>query len=331
MKNAYKVIIGLAFVAVIIVFSIIMIAKLSHSDSSIIRTGQIEMREYDVASKIPGRIAWIKFDEGDIINAGDQVFKVTDREIRAKVAQAQGAVQSAEAQLNMVNEGARSEQILMAEQKYLADKSQFELASKTYDRMKNLHDQGLISSQEFDGITYKYKAAKAAMEASLSQYNMAKTGARIQEKEMASGQVMRASQAKEEAQAYLDETITYSPWGGIVSKRYLDIGELAATGYPVISIIDTTDIWAELNLTAPDLEKIKIGMTIKGRIHGLGTTEEFKVKSFSAMADYANWRSTSDKKTFDVRSFTVKLIPVKKQISSLRPGMTVSFDLTHLQ
>lgn len=56
MKNAYKVIIGLAFVAVIIVFSIIMIAKLSKSDTSLIRTGQIEMREYDVASKIPAEL-----------------------------------------------------------------------------------------------------------------------------------------------------------------------------------------------------------------------------------------------------------------------------------
>lgn len=219
----------------------------------------------------------------------------------------------------------------MAEQKYLADKSQYVLAEKTYNRMKNLHDQGLISSQDFDGVSYKFEAAKAAMEASLSQYNMAKTGARKQEKEMASGQVVRATQTKEEAQAYLDETVTFCPWGGIVSKRYLDVGELAATGYPVISVVDTTDAWAELNLTAPDLEHIKIGMIIKGKIHGLGTTEQFRVKSFAAMADYANWRSTADKSTFDVRSFTVKLVPVKKHIPSLCPGMTVSFDLSNLR
>lgn len=331
MKKAVKIAIGLVAVALIVVFAVAMVGKLSEQDTTMMRVGQIEMREFDIAPKVPGRIEWVKFDEGDIISAGDQVFKVTDREIRAKVAQAAGAVESASAQLDMVKEGARSETILMAEQKFLADKSQFELAERTFQRMQSLHKEGLISTQEFDGIEYKFKAAKAAMEASRSQYDMAKKGARSQEKRMASGQVNRASQAMEEAKAYLDETIVCSPWSGIVSKRYVDIGELVATGYPVISIVDTTDAWAELNLPAQELEKLKIGMVISGRVYGLGTTEKFRVASFSAMADFANWRSTSDKSTFDVRSFTVKLVPLRKHIPSLRPGMTVCFDLNNLK
>lgn len=331
MKNSIKIVIGLCAVGLIVLFSVILINKLSQNDDRLIRTGQIEMREYDVSSKLPGRIEWIKFEEGAIINLNDEVFKITDREVRAKVAQADGAVESAQAQYDMVKEGSRSEQIEMAEKKYLADKSQYELAEKTFNRMKNLFSDKLISAQDFDGVEYKFKAAKAAMDASSAQYEMAKKGARNQEKRMASGQVDRAVQSREEARAYLDETIIRSPWGGIVSKRYVDVGELVATGYPVISIVDTTDAWAELNLPAPELEKIKIGMIIKGRVHGIGTTESFRVVSFAAMADFANWRSTADKSTFDVRSFTVKLVPVNKNIPSLRPGMTVSFDLNHLQ
>jgi len=109
------------------------------------------------------------------------------------------------------------------------------------------------------------------------------------------------------------------------------MGELAAVGYPVVSIIDTSDAWAELNIPATELELLKIGMEIKGRIYGTGTYEYFKVVNFSAMADFANWRSTSDKNTFDVRSFTVRLVPVKKNIPNLRPGMTVMFDLNNLK
>ncbi len=231
----------------------------------------------------------------------------------------------------MVNEGMRNEQIDMAEKKYIADKSQFELAEKTFNRMKNLYNEKLISAQEYDAIESKYKSARAAMDAALSQYNMAKKGARNQEKMMAKGQVTRAKETVNEARAYFDETILRSHWGGLVSKRYADRGELVATGYPVISIIDTNDAWCELNLPANELEKLKVGMVIKGRIYGTGTTEEFRIMNFSAMADFANWRSTGDNATFDVRSFTVKLVPVKKNIPSLRPGMTVSFDLDHLK
>jgi HlyD family secretion protein len=326
-----KAIIGIASTLIVVALVILIIQSLGSREEKMIRSGQIEMREYDLASKLPGRVEWIKVDEGDLVNIGQELFKLTDKEIKAKVAQAQGAVSSASAQLNMVREGSRTEQIDMAEKKYLADKSQFELAEKTFRRMNNLHIEKLISDQEFDVVEQKYKAAQAAMQASKSQFDMAKTGARRQEKQMAAGQLERASQTLEEAKVYYDETILRSPWGGIVSKRYVDAGELVATGYPILSIIDTTDSWAELNLPANELERVKIGMVIKGTIHGLGCIEDFKVTSFSAMADYANWRTTQDKAVFDVRTFTVKLTPVRKTIPSLRPGMTVTFDLTNLK
>jgi HlyD family secretion protein len=331
MKNSLKILFGIIVVAIIVIISIFLISKLSNKEESIIRTGQIEMREYDVASKIPGRIEWIKVSEGDIVNIGQDLFKLTDREIKAKMGQAEGAVESAQAQFDMVKEGSRKEQIDMAQKKYIADKSQFDLADKTYKRMRSLHNDKLISDQEFDVIEQKYEAAQAAMEASKSQYDMALTGARVQEKRMAAGQVSRANESLEEARSYFDESILKSPLGGLVSKRYLDVGELAAVGYPVVTIIDTNDVWAELNLPATELEKLKIGMLIKGRVHGIGTYEQFKVVNFSAMADFANWRSVSDKATFDIRSFTVRLVPVNKSIPNLRPGMTVSFDLNNLK
>jgi HlyD family secretion protein len=331
MKNHLKIAFGIIALVLVVVFAIVMIKNISNREEPMIRTGQIEMREYDVSSKIPGRVEWIKFDEGDIVAIGQDIFKLTDREVRAKVAQAAGAVESAQAQYDMVKEGSRKEQIEMAERKFIADKSQFELAEKTFSRMKNLHNDKLISDQEFDVVEQKYKAARAAMDASAAQLSMAKTGARNQEKRMAAGQYNRATQAMEEAKSYLDEAIVKSPWGGIISKRYVDVGELVATGYPVVSIVDTTDAWAELNLPANELEKMKIGMIVKGRVYGIGSVEQFKVVSFSAMADFANWRATNDKGTFDVRSFTVKLVPINKNIPSLRPGMTVTFDLNKLQ
>ncbi len=331
MKNSLKIVFGIIVIAIIIVISIVLIKSLSDKEVSIIRTGQIEMNEYDVASKIPGRIEWITVSEGDIVNIGQDLFKLTDREIKAKMGQAMGAVESAQAQYEMVKEGSRKEQIDMAERKYFADKSQFELAEKTFKRMNNLHNDKLISDQDFDAVEQKFKAAQAAMEASKAQFDMAVSGARKQEKTMAAGQVSRANQGLEEARAYFDESVMKSPWGGIVAKRYLDVGELAAVGYPVVTIIDTTDAWAELNLPASELEKLNIGMIIKGRVHGIGTYEQFRVVNFSAMADFANWRSTGDKATFDIRSFTVKLVPLNKSIPNLRPGMTVSFDLNNLK
>lgn len=328
MRN-WKFLFTVIFLAILIVGGIFIISTLSLKSNSKpnIRIAQIEMREYDIASKVPGRIEWILVDEGDVVTEGMDIFKLTDREVRAKVNQAKGAVESASAQFSMANKGARPEQIKMAEKNYNAAFSQYELAKSTLNRMKKLFDERLISDQELDVVSQKVTASLSMMEAAKSQYDMALNGSRSEEKLMAKGQYDRAKESLEEANAYFDETIVKSLYNGIISKRYVDKGELVSTGYPVVSVIDTSDVWAELNIPATELEKIKIGQRLKGRINGLGVEETFVVANFSQMADFANWRSTSDKNTFDIRTFSVKLKPVKKNISSLRPGMTVTFKL----
>lgn len=326
-KSVSKALFGLMFLVVIAGVVYLLFMQNSKKEKRIVRTGQIEMKEYNVASKIPGRIEWIKVEEGDVVSIGQQIFKLTDRELRAKLGQADASIYSAKAQWNMALEGARAEQIDIANRGYLAAKSQFELAEKTYNRMKIIHQDSLISDQDFDVVSQKYSSALAAMEAAKLQYDMAFQGARQQEKEMAQGQYMRAVQSKEEVNSYLDETVSLAPIGGIISKRYFNEGELIAIGYPVVAIIDTTDVWAELNLPETILQNIKVGDEIEGKIHGVGTAIKFKVVNFSVMADFANWRAQNERANYEVRSFTVKLKPVGGTIHSLRPGMTVSFDL----
>ncbi len=297
----------------------------------VIRTGQVEMRQYDIASKLPGRIEWIGVDEGDRISEGQIVFKLTDSEIRAKEGQAKGGVESALALMNKANKGARPEEIEMAHRNYKAAESKFRLAEKTWERMRKMYNDSLISAQEMDIHEQNYNGAMALRDAAMAQYTMAQNGSRIEDKMIAAGQYSRAVYSLDEVRVYLDESEIKSFIGGIVAKRYADEGELVSTGYPVISVIDTTDNWVELNLPETELSILRIGMILEGSINGLGINEKFRITSFSALSDYANWRTTADKATFDVRTFTVRLKPVRGIISSLRPGMTVNFDFSNIR
>ncbi len=329
-KSISKALLAIGVVAILIGVVVIIVMQSKAKVKSEIRTGQIEMRQVRVASKIPGRIEWIRIDEGDTISAGAELFKVTGKEITAKVNQAKGAASSAKAQFDLSVEGARKEQIEMAERNWRAASTQYELAEKTIKRLKPLYDEGLISSQEFDIATQKLNGANELMQAAKAQLDMARNGSRSQEKAMAYGQYQRALGSIDEAQALLDETITYSPITGICTKRYSELGELVATGYPVIALVDPQDTWVELNLTEPELQKISIGKEIEGFVNATGKTERWKVINYSAMADFANWRAQNEKGSFDVRTFTVKLRPVGS-VEGYRPGMTVSFDLAKIK
>jgi HlyD family secretion protein len=310
----------------VVIMAVTAIALLGMRTEQLIRTGQIEMREADIASKIPGRVEWIRVDEGDTVVMGQEVFKLTDREVRAKTGQAQGALDAAEAQWRMTRNGSRPEQKEMAERNYAVANSQYELAERTRARMKGLYSDSLISEQDFDVVEQKFQAALAAMEAARAQRDMASKGTRSEEQAMASGQLERAKQSYEEALAYFDESFVKSPVSGIVTKRLADAGELVSAGYPVLTVLDPNDCWAELNLPATELQYIQAGKIMNGLVHGTGKVTRFKVMGISAMPEFANWRAQNDRGTFEVRSFTVKLRPLDKS-EALRPGMTVSFDL----
>ncbi|MBE0643444.1 MAG: HlyD family efflux transporter periplasmic adaptor subunit [Bacteroidetes bacterium] len=302
------------------------IFALSHREEPLLRTGSIEAREIDIASKIPGRLRRIPVREGQRVHAGDMLFELSDREMKAKVAQAQGAVDAARAQWDMARNGTRPEQIEMADRGYRAAQSQFELAENTFRRMTALHADSLLSEQEFDGVRQKYNAARAAMDAAAAQLRMAEKGARSEEKAMARGQFDRASQTLVEAESYFEETSGRAPIDGIVSKRYADSGELVSTGYPVLTIMDPKDMWAELNLPETELRRVHVGDVLPGTVNGTGKRLSFRVENIAAMADFANWRAQNDRGSYEVRSFCITLRPTR-QTKNMRPGMTVVFEL----
>jgi len=214
--------ISVSIITASVIFGVIFILFISNKPpKEIYRTGQIEMREYDLSSKIAGRIEWINVDEGDEIKNGDTLMKLTDREIRAKFLQAEGSVESAKAQLNMLKAGSRKQEIEMARQSYESASSQFDLAEKTYIRLQEMFKEKLLSSQELDVVYQKYQSAKAQKEATSLQLNLAIEGARTEQKDMASGQLVRAIESLNEVGIYLDESYIISPINGLVSKRYV--------------------------------------------------------------------------------------------------------------
>ena len=319
--------VGLAAAVVVTLAGGAAVLAVANRDATLIRTGSIEVREIDVASKIPGRLLDVRVREGQSVAKGDTLFDLTGREVDARVAQAAAAVDAAHAQWNLSMKGLRAEQVELAERGVEAAQSQYELAEATYRRMKALHDEQLLSDQEHDAIRQKRDAARAALQAANAQLRMAQSGARDEEKAMARGQYDRALQALEEARSYQDETHALAPIAGIVSKRYADPGELMSTGYPVISLMDSRDVWAELNLPETELRYLKVGDRVEGMVNGLGKTATFRVEHIAVMADFANWRAQDDRGSFEVRSFTVTLRPLGR-VEGMRPGMTVRFEIS---
>lgn len=317
----------LAFIAVLVVIGLVALAGfflLTPPEEVIM--GQAEATEVRVSGKVPGRIVAYRFAEGDHVKAGDTLVFLDTPEVLAKMQQAEAARSAAEAQNMKARKGARSQEIAGAYELWQKSKAGLEIARKSFERIENLYNKGVVSAQKRDEAEANYKAMAATEKAARSQYDMAIEGARSEDKAAAAALVAQAEGAVAEVESYMKERVLVSPIDGEISERFPEVGELVGTGAPVMNILDMDDMWVSFSIREDLLSSIRIGDEVKGFIPALNNKEiVMKVYYMKDMGTYAAWKATKTTGQYDSKTFEVRARPVEK-ILGLRPGMSVIME-----
>ena len=317
-KNIMLAVLG--FSAVVVIVAVIGLIALDR-DPDIIQ-GQVEVSEYRVSSKVPGRILELRVKEGDYVKAGDTLAILDAPEVRAKMEQAQSA-QSAAAALELkAQNGARKEQIQGAFSVLQQAKAGFEIAEKSYNRVQRLFDEGVMSAQKRDEAFASYKAMEAQMKAAQSQYDMAVNGARMEDKLAATAQVGRAKGAVQEVNSYIHETVQIAQKEGEVTDVYPKVGELVGTGSPIMSIAMMDDMWGTFNVREDQLNGMQVGTEFSVFVPAFNKEVKMKVYHLKDQGSFAVWKATKANGQYDLKTFEVKVRPVEK-LEGLRPGMSL--------
>ena len=239
--------------------------------------GQVEVSEYRVSSKVPGRILEIRVKEGDYVKVGDTLAILDAPEVRAKMEQARSAENAAAALEMKAQNGAREEQIRGAYNLMQQAKAGLEIAEKSYQRIQRLFDEGVVSAQKRDEVYANYKAMEAQAKAAESQYDMARNGARREDKLAAAAQVGRAKGAVQEVSSYIHETVQIAQMEGEVSDVYPKVGELVGTGSPIMTIAVMKDMWGTFNVREDQLNGLAVGKTFEAFVPAFNKNVQMKV------------------------------------------------------
>ena len=317
-NNILLAVIG--FIAVVVIVGVIGFFLFDRTPDMI--QGEVEVSEYRVSSKVPGRILELRVKEGDYVHVGDTLVIIDAPEVKAKRAQAQSAEDAASAISDMANAGARKEQISGAYQLWQQAKAGLEIAKKSYDRVQRLYDEGVMTAQKRDEVYANYKAFEAQEQAAKSQYEMAVNGARQEEKRAAAAQVNRAKGAIREVDSYIRETVQTAQFEGEVSSAYPVVGELVGTGSPIMSISIMSDLWGTFNVREDHLNGMKVGDTFTAFSPAFNKDINMKVFYIKDQGAYAVWKATKASGQYDLKTFEVKARPVAK-FDGLRPGMSL--------
>ncbi len=325
-KKTLKPILGLVILGIVIVVIICGYLKVSTPDPVILQ-GQMEAKEVNIASKISGRIDEIYVKEGDKIIKGTPILHFDSPEIAAKVAQAKAVKDAASAIAKKAESGARKQEKQMAFEQMQRAKAGFDVANKTWQRIRTLAKEGLLSKQKSDEVKAKYISAKKLYDIAKAQYEMAEEGARKED-------IVAAKAKARQGQAVFDEAMVAevaiklkSPVSGEVAEVIPNAGEIVAKGVPVVTVVNLQDQRLELNVREDYLKYFAINQTFEGTIPALDNLKvTFKVYASSVLPDFATWRPTRTDQGFDMRTFLVKSHP-EKPIEKMRPGMSVLVEL----
>ncbi len=308
------------FVTVVIIVALIGYLALDR-DPDVIQ-GQVEVEEYRVSSKVPGRILELRAKEGDFVHKGDTLAILDAPEVHAKKVQAESARNAASAIHEMADNGAREETIRGAFELLQQAKAANEIAHKTYERVNNLYNEGVVTAQRRDEAKAAVDATDAQVKAAQSQYDMARHGSREEERKAASAQVNQASGAIMEVNSYLNETVQVAQMDGEVSDVYPKVGELVGTGSPIMSVSLLDDMWGTFNVREDHLKGMSVGSELTVYVPSSGKEVKMKVYYLKDKGSYAAWKATKANGQYDLKTFEVRAKPTQK-VEGLRPGMTL--------
>lgn len=285
--------------------------------------GVMQAKTVNVAAKVTGRVETLPVHEGDTVSAGQLLMTLDIPEVEAKLKEVEALKSAATARQSLVDEGARPQEIRAAKAQMQRAQAGQELAQKTFNRVHALYREGLISKQKHDEALAQKKSADELLAAAKEQYDIALTGARTQEKQAATALTAQATGGVEQVESLVKEKNVTSPIASEISRIYVEIGEVAAAGLPLATLVDLSDQWAVFNIREDDLPKITKGAVLSAEIPALNAKNvQFKVYFINPRGDYATWRATRQSSGYDLRTFEVRARPVQP-VSDLRPGMSV--------
>lgn len=287
-------------------------------DGVIVASGHVEATEVVVSTKVAGEIEKRLVDEGDPVEAGQEIARIdtTDARLARDAARAERA--QAEAELRLRLAGAREEDVREARAQLERAQADLEGAGKDLERMQGLLAAGSGTTKARDDARTRRDVARASLDAARERLRRLEAGSRKEEIDAARARV-RAAQARiaQLDQQIADAVIT-SPVTGVVTERLAEAGELAARGTGIVVVTNLADAWLNVYVGEPDLAQIRLGQEAEVRTDD-GQVRKGNVSFVSSRAEFTP-------KNVQTRDERVKLVfRIKVALANadglFKPGM----------
>jgi HlyD family secretion protein len=283
-------------------------------------SGTIEAIEVNVGAKVAGELKARPVDEGSRVRAGDMLATIDHETLDIQLRQAEAGIDLARAQLVLLRNGARREDIQQAEAALSQAEASLKVAQNDARRTRELEKTASATPKQREDADARLTVAQAQRDAAAEVLRKVRNLARPEEIKAAEAHLAQAESAADLLRKTIADCTIVAPVGGTVTHKAVEVGELVTQGATIVTVSELDSVYVMIYVTESDLGRIRLGDAAEVRI------DAFPERSFPGKVTYISPEAEFTPKNVQTKQDRVKLVfGVKIEIENkeglLKPGL----------
>jgi len=278
MSKKMKIVLGIVAI-IVLVFAVKGIYHAIYFEST--DNAQIDGNIIPLKTTVSGFVTEICFTENQLVNKGDTLIVFDTVTLSAQVQQAEAQLFAAKAGFSLGEQQVIVGQFNQNAADFISGSvkvnidiadAKYQEAQNDYNRISNMFKKGAATQQQFDNATTMLKVAQAQLAATKNQYEssnaqMQTVGTQVNmyklESKSNEARIRQAESQLEITRDLYSHAFVTAPCNGIVSKKNVEVGQFAAAGFPLVTVIDTQNIWVTANFKETQLNQMHVGQPVR--------------------------------------------------------------------
>jgi HlyD family secretion protein len=230
------------------------------NDDILVLYGNVEIRRVNLGFRVFGRIAEIRFEEGDVIKKGEVISRLDREPYEDSLAVATAQVEIARENFAKLAAGYRPQEIKQARATLNGRIASLNVLESDFKRAKQLTEDNVITRQEFESIEARRDEAIAQKKIAEENLNILLEGYRKEEIAAAKSQLAEAKANLKKTETALKDTELLCPNDGVLLTRVEEVGSVVNAGQIIVTISLKDAVWIYVYVSETQLGKIAPGL-----------------------------------------------------------------------
>ncbi|MBF0451593.1 MAG: efflux RND transporter periplasmic adaptor subunit [Candidatus Magnetomorum sp.] len=258
------------------------------------------IHESVLSFRVPGVLQQLTAKVGDHVKKGQIVAALDRRDFQLRVDDMTNRLNSAQAQLEQLQKGARSEDLQIIDQKINAINSALKTTRTEYNRVQKLYAADAASKSQLDTARTELDRLSSELNSAQQERTKGVSGGREEEVRSARADIRSIRSNLDQAKANLEDTQLKIPFDGIISQKHIANYQQINMGQSIYTLVDITRIEIQISVPERRIANVSPGQSVdveflnfsdkqfSGTISKVGVTADHQTLTYPVFVEVAN-------------------------------------------